>query len=90
MKNVPRTLDVRVGDRILTSNYSALFPANIVIGTVQQADDEANTLFRRIVVAPAANFSTLEQVFVVDAKPNPERVALERRIEERVPGRVAP
>jgi rod shape-determining protein MreC len=90
MKNVPRTLDVRVGDRILTSNYSALFPANIVIGTVQQADDEANTLFRRIVVAPAANFSTLEQVFVVDAKPNPERVALERLIEERVPGRVAP
>lgn len=89
LKNVPRTLDVRVGDRILTSNYSARYPSNIVIGTVQQSDDEANTLFRRIVVAPAVNFSTLEQVFIVDAKPNPERVALERLIDERVPGRLA-
>lgn len=90
LKNVPRTLDVRVGDRILTSNYSARYPANIVIGTVRLADDEANTLFRRIVVEPAVNFSTLEQVFVVDAKPDPERLALERQVDERAPGRIAP
>jgi rod shape-determining protein MreC len=90
LKNVPRTLDVQVGDRILTSNYSARYPANIIIGVVQQADNEANTLFRRIVVSPAVNFSTLEQVFVVDAKPSAERIMLERSIEERTPGRLAP
>ncbi|MBU3700088.1 MAG: rod shape-determining protein MreC [Candidatus Kapabacteria bacterium] len=90
LKNVPRTLDVREGDRILTSNYSPRYPANLVIGTVRQATDEANTLFRRIVVDPAVNFSTLEQVFVVDAKPDPERSSLERIIDEQVPNRSTP
>ncbi|MEY3386577.1 MAG: Rod shape-determining protein MreC [Bacteroidota bacterium] len=90
LKNVPRTLDVREGDRILTSSYSPRYPANIVIGTVRQATDEPNTLFRRIVVEPAVNFSTLEQVFVVDAKPDAERASLERIIDERVPNRATP
>lgn len=89
-KNVPRTLDVQVGDRILTSNYSPRYPANIVIGKVSQSTDEPNTLFRRIVVEPSVNFSTLEQVFVVDAKPDAERLTLERMIEERVPNRATP
>ncbi|MFN4908607.1 MAG: rod shape-determining protein MreC [Bacteroidota bacterium] len=90
LKNVPRTLDVQDGDRILTSNYSPRYPANIVIGTVRQSSDEPNTLFRRIVVAPAVNFSTLEQVFVVDAKVDQERSVLERAVDERLTNRTAP
>ncbi|HBB26066.1 MAG TPA: rod shape-determining protein MreC [Bacteroidetes bacterium] len=90
LKNVPRTLDVQDGDRILTSNYSPRYPANIVIGIVRQSTDEPNTLFRRIVVEPAVNFSTLEQVFVVDAKVDQERVGLERVVDERLTNRTAP
>jgi rod shape-determining protein MreC len=90
LKNVPRTLDVQEGDRILTSNYSPRYPANIVIGTVRQSTDEPNTLFRRIVVEPAVNFSTLEQVFVVDAKAIQERSVLERAVDERLLNRTAP
>lgn len=82
LKNVPRSLDVRKYDAIVTSAYSAKYPANIVIGRVTEVEDESNSLFHRIVVQPSVNFATLEQLYVVDARPDPERVSLERRIDE--------
>lgn len=82
LKNVPRSLDVRMYDVIVTSSYSSKYPANIVIGKVSNVEDEPNSLFHRVVVQPSVNFSTLEQVYVVDARPDPERISLERKIDE--------
>jgi len=90
LKNVPRSLDVQAGDVVLTSSYSQKYPANIVIGRATQVSEESNSLFRRVVVEPAVNFATLEQLFVVDTRPNSERVALERRTDERLPQRSTP
>lgn len=83
LKNVPRSFDVQAGDLVLTSNYSAKYPPNVIIGRVSQVTDENNSLFRKVVVEPAVNFATVEQVFVVEFLPDSERVALERDIEER-------
>lgn len=83
LKNVPRSFDVQAGDLVLTSSYSAKYPPNVIIGRVSQVTDENNTLFRKVVVEPAVNFATVEQVFVVEFLPDSERVALERDIEER-------
>ncbi|HCN05532.1 MAG TPA: rod shape-determining protein MreC [Bacteroidetes bacterium] len=83
LKNVPRSFDVQAGDLVLTSSYSAKYPPNVIIGRVSQVTDENNSLFRKVVVEPAVNFATVEQVFVVEFLPDSERVALERDIEER-------
>lgn len=83
MKNIPKSYDVKVGDDVITSEYSNRFPTNIPIGKVTEVRDEANSLFRKILVQPSVNFTSLEQVFVVKMLPNPERVALEKEIEER-------
>ena len=77
LKDVPRTADVKVGDLVLTSQYSSRFPPNIIIGRVKEVREEENSLFRKILVEPAVDFSTLSQVFVVDWLPDPERIALE-------------
>lgn len=81
LKNVPTSYDVRVGDVLLTSNYSTKYPQNIVIGRIDQVEAEANSLFRRVVVRPAVDFATLEQVFVVEYAPDQERLDLERAAE---------
>ncbi|MEN9828716.1 MAG: Rod shape-determining protein MreC [Bacteroidota bacterium] len=78
MKNIPKSYDVQVGDEVLTSSYSNRYPSNIKIGTVMETRDDGTSLFRRILVKPAVNFITLEQVFVMKLLPNPERVLLER------------
>ncbi len=90
LKNVPRSLDVQAGDAVLTSTYSAKYPPNVVVGRVTQVSEEANSLFRRVVVEPAVNFATLEQLFVVDTRPNAERAEIERRVEDHLKQRTAP
>ncbi|MBS1536255.1 MAG: rod shape-determining protein MreC [Bacteroidetes bacterium] len=83
MKNIPKSYDVKVGDEIITSEYSNRFPQNIPIGYVSEVRDDQSSLFKKIIVMPAVNFTSLEQVFVVKMLPNPERVALEKEIEDR-------
>jgi rod shape-determining protein MreC len=83
MKNIPKSYDVKVGDDVITSEYSNRFPQNIPIGRVTEVRDDASSLFRKIIVMPAVNFTSLEQVFVVKMLPDAERIALEKIIEER-------
>ncbi len=84
MKNIPKSYDVKVGDEVITSEYSNKYPSNIRIGWVSKIIDEPTTLFRRILVRPSANFSTLEQVYIAKIIPDPERLQLEREIEKRL------
>jgi len=77
VKNVTKTLDVRPGDVVVTSEYSNTFPAGIRVGVVSGIQDQQGTLFKRVVVEPAVDFVRLEEVFVIVAVPNKEREHLE-------------
>jgi rod shape-determining protein MreC len=84
IKNIPKSYDVQAGDLLVTSNYSNKYPSGIPVGRVTEVRDEPNSLFRRILITPAVNFSSLEQLYVVLYVPNPERAQLEQEIERRV------
>lgn len=79
LKNVAKTLDVKVGDVVITSSYSSTFPPNIRIGVVSQVEAQVGTLFRSIIVTPSVDFVKLEEVFVLTSVPDQERTELERR-----------
>jgi rod shape-determining protein MreC len=83
MKNIPKSFDIQVGDEVLTSNYSNRFPANIRIGTVSETRDDGIALFRKVIVKPSVNFTTLEQVFVIKQLPDNERYNLEKDSSQR-------
>ena len=78
LTNVARTLDVREGDVVITSEYSSLFPPGIRIGTVVLTTPLAGSLFQRIDIAPSVDFTRLEEVFVILHRPDTARVALQR------------
>lgn len=65
MRNVPKALDVEVGDKVVTSEYSIYFPSDVPIGTVVKLENEPNSLFRRIIVMPEALPDRVEHCFVV-------------------------
>lgn len=75
--NVPKNADVIVGDVIITSEFSNLFPSGIPIGTISEAGNLDN-LFKKLEVTPLVNFSNLENVFVLKYFPNKERYILEK------------
>jgi len=82
MADVAKTLDVRTGDVVITSEYSTFFPAGIRIGLVTAAHGSEGSLFQTVDVRPAVDFTRLEEVFVLKTTPDSERVALEHRARE--------
>jgi rod shape-determining protein MreC len=63
MDYVPARSDVVEGDRVTTSGLGGVFPAGLVVGTVESVTDGPLTMSVR--VEPSVDFSTVEQVFVL-------------------------
>lgn len=80
LKNVAKTLDVSVGDVVVTSEYSSMFPPNIRIGVVAEVSEQPGDLFKRIEVANSVDFSKVEEAFVIQYHPDPERIQLEEKV----------
>ncbi|MCF7803035.1 MAG: rod shape-determining protein MreC [Candidatus Marinimicrobia bacterium] len=75
MDNVPKTLDVQVGDTVITSGYSDIFPEGLQVGQVITASNEIPGYHKRIQVRTSANFNELEEVFVVVKRPEVDSLA---------------
>lgn len=56
---------VHVGDQVVTSNLSDIFPSGIVIGTVQSVKSGLQGLTQSAQVSPSADLDYLQNVFVV-------------------------
>jgi rod shape-determining protein MreC len=68
---VPLQADVRPGDRVLTAGIDGVYPRGIPIGTVA-AVEPGGQLFHRVQVAPAVDFGTLDQVYLLDYQAVPQ------------------
>jgi len=77
VSNIPKNADVNVGDVIITSEFSNLFPSGIPVGSVVESGNLDN-LFKKIEIAPLVNFTNLENVFVLKYLSNKEIYFLEK------------
>ena len=64
MDYVSEASDIVTGDVVVTSGIDGIYPKGFVIGRVETVEKNGPA-YRRIVVKPAVNFSSLEQVLVV-------------------------
>jgi rod shape-determining protein MreC len=80
MQNVVKTMDVKPGDQVITSDYSSIFPPGIVIGIVSSTHENPGMLFKSVDVTPGVDFTRLEEVFVVTHVADSSRVALEQHL----------
>ena len=79
LKNVAKTLDVQVGDVVITSEYSNIFPTGIKIGVVTKTSQARGALFQTIEITPTVDLSRLEEVFVIAHTADSTRAALEHK-----------
>ncbi len=84
MLNIPRSFDIKIGDELITSNYSRKYPPGLPIGKVVKVEEDKSSLFHKIYVEPFVSFNTLEQVFVIQYISDPERLKLIQKMEERL------
>ncbi len=80
LKNVVKSMDVKVGDAIITSDYSSAFPAGLKIGIVGDISEIPGSLFHTISITPSVDFVQAEEVFVIDFQPQIERLMLEAKL----------
>lgn len=57
--------DAAVGDRVVTSGLGGVFPKGLLLGEITRVDVTLGDVFQRAELAPSADFSRLEEVFIV-------------------------
>lgn len=82
LKNIAKTLDVKPGDVVLTSDYSSTFPLGIRVGVISSVTEQEGSLFKHVIIAPSVDFVKLEEVFVMTAVPPEEKADLENQVNE--------
>lgn len=68
LKGVPFHSNVTVGDSVVTSGFSDIYPKGLPIGTIRDIQPDESGLFLDIRLQPAVDFVKLEMVFVVMEK----------------------
>jgi len=67
MEYVASTADVQVGDVVVTSGIDGIYPKGFVIGEIESIDRSG--MFTAIVIRPAVDFSSIEDVLVILTPP---------------------
>lgn len=75
LREIPFHVIVNVGDSVVTSGYSNIFPEGILIGIIKKFDVVSGTNFYNIKVELTTNFKTLKYIEVVQ---NTKRAELKK------------
>ena len=70
IKNIPKSYDMEVGDKIVTSNFSTKFPPSIPVGIISGGTTDKTGLLNNIIVKPFVDFARIENVFVIGFIPS--------------------
>ena len=84
LKGVSKSVEVKVGDTVVTSRYSYNFPPEKLIGRVAQINSDPATGFYLLKIRTAVSFATIQQVFVVENLQRDEQLQLEKDTEKKV------
>ena len=63
--NVPKTFDVKQGDRIITSEISSIVPVPLPVGVVSGLTNVSTGIFNEAKIQPFVDFNKVENVFVI-------------------------
>lgn len=75
--DVPKTFDVKPGDRIITSDISSIVPVPLPIGIVSGISNVSTGIFNEANVQPFVDFNNVENVFVIQLVESVEKNNME-------------
>lgn len=76
LKRIPKTVELKKGDTVLTSSVSFNFPPGYMVGTVSEIKLDNTSGMYLLTVKTAANFYNLQQVHVIENLERGEQVKL--------------
>ena len=65
LTNLDRATEARKGDQVITTGLGGVFPANLLVGTVQEVVPEKSGKSSSAVILPGADPRTVKHVFII-------------------------
>lgn len=84
LEGISRSVPAKVGDTVVTSRFSYNYPPGYIIGTIADIQNDPATGFFILKVRTAANFSTIQQVFIVENLQREEQLQLQKETERKI------
>lgn len=84
LEDVPRHAHFKLGDNVVTSGYSSVFPPGVMVGKVLHVFNSADGLSYRVQVKLSTDFARLRDVFLVDDSALQERIDLMRAAQDSI------
>lgn len=81
MSEIPKYADIQIGDTIQTTSFSSRFPDGINIGTVKKIE-LINGIYYNAEINAFTDFSTLNNIHLVNFKDFKEKIELEQTVEQ--------
>ncbi len=78
LNEIPFHVNLSIGDKVVTSSYSSIFPEGILVGTVKDFKHESGDNFYDITVELSSNFKSLSFVEVIYNVYGEEQTQLEK------------
>ncbi len=79
LRDLPRHAEFSIGDTVVTSGFSTMFPEGLMVGTIDDISDSHDGLSYRLRVLLSADFGKLTNVRVLTNKDADERKQLEQQ-----------
>lgn len=84
LEDVPRHAHFKLGDNVVTSGYSSVFPPAVMVGKVLHVFNSADGLSYRVQVKLSTDFARLRDVCLVDDSALQERIDLMRAAQDSI------
>lgn len=84
LEDVPRHAHFKLGDNVMTSGYSSVFPPGVMVGKVLHVFNSADGLSYRVQVKLSTDFARLRDVCLVDDSALQERIDLMRAAQDSI------
>lgn len=81
LKDLPRHAEFAIGDTIVTSGFSTVFPQGMMVGVIEEANDTNNGLSFLLKIKLATDFGKLRNVHVLAREGIEEQKLLEEKAE---------
>lgn len=81
--DLPRYAAFQMGDTVVTSGFSSIFPADLPVGRICNLEDSEDGLFYRAKVELSVDFSAVSDVYIVGNNGKEEQEELENSINRK-------
>jgi rod shape-determining protein MreC len=78
LKDFPRHAEVNLGDTVITSGHSTMFPEGVIVGTVNETSDSKDGLSYLLQVKLTTDFGNVNEVRVISRNEQNEILELEQ------------